>query len=510
MNLVQDGDTVNIDAGLYIGDVGAWYADNLLIRGVGGMAHLEANGEYAQGKGTWVVAGNNTTIENIEFSGAAVPDQNGAGIRLDGTNITIRHCYFHNNENGILLGQNLLSDVLIEYSEFAYNGFGDGYTHNIYIGNIHSFTIRYSYLHHAIVGHNCKSRARENYILYNRIMDEETGNSSYLLDLPNGGKSFVIGNLFMQGPNTENSSMISYGREGLTNPVNELYFVNNTLVNKRNPGIFLNIQNGNPIVSIINNIFTGYCATIDQYLNGNTTTVSNNLFSTNISYFCFADEPNYNYHLNSNSPAIDQGTDPGMVDSFSLKPVFEYIHPTNRTLRHDVFNIDAGAYEYYDIQTIPLNQGWNLVSSNIQCSDNLLTHVISGIDSNLVIIKNGAGEFYSPESGIDEILNWDITQGYQLYMYQADTIRFIGRKVNPDSSHIQLNQGWNMISYLRNSPMIPATAFASIDDTLVLVKDDLGNIFCPEWFIDNIGLMNTGKGYQIYVSQPVELIYPGN
>ena len=202
-----DGDTIEIDAGEYVGDATTWYPDNLVIRGADGRAHMKANGEYAQGKGIWVIAGNNIVVENIEFSEASVPDQNGAGIRADGSGLIIRNCFFHDNENGIL-GPDA-GEVVIEYSEFANNGYGDGYTHNMYIGKIDKFTLRYSYSHHAKTGHNVKSRAKENYILYNRIMDENNGTSSYDIDLPNGGLSFIIGNLIQQGPNTDNSTIVS-------------------------------------------------------------------------------------------------------------------------------------------------------------------------------------------------------------------------------------------------------------------------------------------------------------
>src|SRR4051812_47918353 len=44
-----DGDTIEIDAGLYTGDVCAWYRNDLVIRGVGGFAHLDAAGQSSQG-----------------------------------------------------------------------------------------------------------------------------------------------------------------------------------------------------------------------------------------------------------------------------------------------------------------------------------------------------------------------------------------------------------------------------------------------------------------------------
>ena len=50
--------------------------------------------------------------------------------------------------------------------------------HNIYIGETDHFVLRGSYVHGAITGHNVKSRARENIIAYNRIMDEKEGASN--------------------------------------------------------------------------------------------------------------------------------------------------------------------------------------------------------------------------------------------------------------------------------------------------------------------------------------------
>jgi hypothetical protein len=185
------GSTIEIDSSVpYSGDTCAWTTDNLTIRGVGGArAHIDAGGQSSQGKGIWVISGKNTVIENIEFSGASVPSLNGAGIRQQGDNLTIRNCYFHDNQEGILTDSSPTSTVLIELSEFARNGSGDGQSHNLYIGNVAQLIFRYNYSHHANIGHLLKSRAAQNVIAYNRLSDESTGNSSYQIDLPNGGLS---------------------------------------------------------------------------------------------------------------------------------------------------------------------------------------------------------------------------------------------------------------------------------------------------------------------------------
>src|SRR4030095_568461 len=232
------GGVVEIDAGVYNGPAIAWSTSNLTLRGVGGRAHMVAPATISNGKAIWVAAGTNIAVENMEFSGAAVPDLNGSGVRGDGQDLVICGSYIHDNQEGFLGGGGRL---LIEYSEFARNGNCDdprGCAHNIYVDNIARFTLRHSYSHHARIGHTVKSRARENYILYNRIMDGADGSSSYTIDLPNGGLTYVIGNLLQQGPNTDNPTILIYGEEGATNPSQTLYVVNNTFVNDRGAGTF--------------------------------------------------------------------------------------------------------------------------------------------------------------------------------------------------------------------------------------------------------------------------------
>jgi hypothetical protein len=48
----RNGDVIEIAAGVYERDAAAWTQNNLTIRGVGGRAHLRANGANIEGKGT--------------------------------------------------------------------------------------------------------------------------------------------------------------------------------------------------------------------------------------------------------------------------------------------------------------------------------------------------------------------------------------------------------------------------------------------------------------------------
>src|SRR5260370_35078833 len=301
--VASPGDVIEIDAGLYRRDVCVIRQDNLTISGGNGRAHLEADDASAQGKAIWVIHANDVVVEDIEFSGASVPDQNGAGIRAEGVNLTVRNCYFHDNQDGILESNVAGSNILIEFSEFDHNGFGTGQAHNLYIGHAGSLTFRFNWSHRAKVGHLLKSRASQNYIYFNRLTDE-TGNSSYEIDLPNGGSSYVVGNLIEQGKNTGNSTILAYLEEGVSNPAygKDLHVINNTFVNDRPAGAtFVHLASfANPApAEITNNIFHGVGTVCDQ---------TNAVLKTNLTEDpLFVDAGNFDYHLTAVSPAIDQG-----------------------------------------------------------------------------------------------------------------------------------------------------------------------------------------------------------
>lgn len=348
--VAKTGDLIQIQGNTtYSGDVCGIYASNLTIRGVNGRPKIDAAGKNALGKGTWVVIGNNVVVENVEMYGAKVPDKNGAALRLQGVNFTLRSSFLHDNENGILSNANSSSNIVIEKSEFGHNGYGTGYTHNLYIGNVASLTFRYNYSHDAHVGHNLKSRARVNMIAYNRFSSLNAGQTgttaagkpSYEIDLPNAGTSYIIGNVIQQPSAHNNPNLIGYGLEGASNPGHDLYVVNNTFLNDDSSrGNFISVGSGvTKKILLQNNIFAGV---------GTLTNQSGAIEKTNYRAAApgFVNRAAYDLRPTANALVINAGSAPGTAATgVSLVPTFQYKHSATSETRAVSGQLDIGAYE---------------------------------------------------------------------------------------------------------------------------------------------------------------------
>lgn len=344
------GDVIEIQAGTYVGDVCYISQSNLTIRGVNGRPKIDAGGKSAGGKAIWVVGGNNIRIDNVEMYGAAVADKNGAALRLEGTNFSMFGSFLHDNENGILSGVNTASTIVLENNEFGRNGRGDGYTHNVYIGKAGKLTFRFNYSHDANVGHNLKTRALYNTIAYNRFSSlraGETGSTaagkpSYEIDVPNGGTTFIIGNVIQQPVAGNNPNMVAYGEEGVAGYATDLYIVNNTFINDESSrGTFVMIGGGvTTPVKLTNNLFSGYGPQITQ---------ASAVKTTNYQALAvgFVNKAAYDLRPLVTPLIVNAGVSPGYsAGGASLKPIASYQHTAWGVGRSTLNSKnDIGAYE---------------------------------------------------------------------------------------------------------------------------------------------------------------------
>jgi len=236
--------------------------DRVLISGTDSTVF---DGVAVGGKGAFVIASDDITIENITCRNIAVPDQNGACVRFEGTNLTLRNVTFTDNENGMHAGTKS-GKILIEDSVFERNG-KIGRSHGIYV-NGGQLTIRRSkFLSSKDEGHEIKSRA-ERTIIENCIVASLEGNDSRLIDAPNGGVVVIRDSLLVEGPNTVNWQLFSFGPEGAKYETNIFRLEKNIIVTDREGGSeLILVGEGMPAPIVRNNIVVGNFKNYDWPIN---------------------------------------------------------------------------------------------------------------------------------------------------------------------------------------------------------------------------------------------------
>ncbi len=239
-------------------------AEGVVIEGKG--AHLRERA--AEGKAAIVVKADNVEIRDIECSGIAVPDRNGACVRLEGRNLALSNVYFHDSEEGLLTGSDP-GMVAIWNSRFERLGQA-GRAHGIYVGGGRLHISRSVFLAARDQGHEIKSRAIET-IIKDTVIASLDGADSRLIDVANGGRLVIRRSVLAEGTASVNSDMIGYGLEGLAADRSSRIEITDSLIinDKDRPVTFLaRPKNATLPLMVIGNLFVGrFRDAIDDRMN---------------------------------------------------------------------------------------------------------------------------------------------------------------------------------------------------------------------------------------------------
>jgi len=296
----------------------------------------------------WLVrsAAQRLALEGLEFIDTRLRSFDGVAVRVeDGVSLVIRDCYFRNHDSALITGDSSGQDHLIEHSTFELNG--SSLSPGIDVGPAARLVFQGNYAVRASANHMLRSRAAQSFILYNRLSEETFGTGDLEVDLPDGGRAFLIGNIIQQDERSQDRGMVGFLRSAVPAPgsVQELYVINNTFVNLAKTGTFIQIgaaMRGN--VFVRNNIFHGPGAPVEQdgAAPGSTVALANNFAGDPM----FVDLERHNYQLKAGSPAIDTGAPAGSAQTVSLTPDRHYGHQACMTGRASRGPIDIGAYEF--------------------------------------------------------------------------------------------------------------------------------------------------------------------
>jgi len=160
-------------------------------------------------------------------------------------------------------------------------------------------------------------------------------------------------------------------------------------------------------------------------------------------------------------------------------------------------------------QTLSLQKGWNLISSHVSPPDPAMEHIFEPVQSDLVVAKGEMGRLYGPDYNLSGLSNWNSKEAYQVYLRSDRTLSIEGPRM-PADAPIPLEEGWNFVPYLPSGPLPVEEAFSSVEASLLVVKDPTGAPYIPDsdYEVNEIGRVESGEGYKVYVERADTLRYP--
>jgi hypothetical protein len=91
-----------------------------------------------------------------------------------------------------------------------------------------------------------------------------------------------------------------------------------------------------------------------------------------------------------------------------------------------------------------------------------------------------------------------------------DTLETTGYYLHPEDYPIILPLNWSVFGYLRSTPHSVMSLFSPIVSNVSIVKDGMGNVYWPQYFLNMIGDLKPGQGYQIKMLQQAIYFFPPN
>jgi hypothetical protein len=223
---LQAGDTLEIGPGVYREPL-VIFADGVRVSGSG---HVVIERTQAEGKAAIITKGDDIVIEHIECRHIRVRDGNGACVRHEGRNLTLRQVFFHDVQSALLTGSDpgLVRIVDSRFSEMGWRG----RAHGIIVGGGELRIENSQIVAARSWAHAIHSRARST-LITNSLVASLGSNDSRLIDLPRGGVLEIRDSILQHGPVSANTEAIGFAQSGNLHDRQHIALTGNTVVLER-------------------------------------------------------------------------------------------------------------------------------------------------------------------------------------------------------------------------------------------------------------------------------------
>ena len=155
-----------------------------------------------------------------------------------------------------------------------------------------------------------------------------------------------------------------------------------------------------------------------------------------------------------------------------------------------------------------LEEGWNLISINIELDNRNIEDVFSSLGENLLKVKGEEGRFYSPENNFNNIPEFNPLESYLVKIQEDVVFELEGYELNLEDYIYEFHENeWNYFSYLLDEERDIEEIFEGNADNILLIKNSEGNFWFPQYNYNGIRNMIPGEGYMIKPIHDFEFRY---
>jgi len=160
-------------------------------------------------------------------------------------------------------------------------------------------------------------------------------------------------------------------------------------------------------------------------------------------------------------------------------------------------------------------------SENLSLFDSLnltqlnISYLSNSIDSIYNINESLQENITEVTNTIDSVSNQlTILESENLSLYDSigtynNEVSMLNNKVDSLTNPIliDLDQGWNIIGFVLLQAQELIGSLEMIDDEIILLKNNDGNVYMPEYNFNGIGMLIPGQGYQLKITEAIDNFY---
>lgn len=155
-----------------------------------------------------------------------------------------------------------------------------------------------------------------------------------------------------------------------------------------------------------------------------------------------------------------------------------------------------------------LEEGWNLISINLDLEDRNIENIFSSLGNNLIMVKDGQGRFFNPEYNYNNLPEFNPLESYLVKINEEVTLELEGYELNLEEQIYEFHEDeWYSFSYLLDEEMPIEEVFEEYMDDIFIIKDGKGKFLSPGYNYNNIRNMIPGNGYMIKPLNDFEFRY---